>query len=298
MRGCLFCLLFCLLSMPSALAAKADVRMQLELPVVQNDYDPYRAVQQALDILWQRLLPSSQPPPHVSPNQALALTRELKEDRAQALIRIRFDRQAVFAYLQKHHIAYLAQPLYVQLVLQVSDRQGMLNAEVLAQVDQQCRQQLAAMGVQTSLQAKQRFLLQWQALSDTEVQLVAQSNAANRVSQRHISLSAEPLAAWCVQEVAVWRDAQAKLPDAQTMPLLESQSLVLEVQRVQSLSEQVVLEQSLQGLAMVQAIQPVFLTASLQRYRLLVRGEVQDLAVYLQQQGWIINKMEQVWQLQ
>jgi len=276
-RGCVLLCLFVLL--PNTVTAAEDFRLRVEIvnhETLGNRPDLVAAMRQAIPLLWDRLIPRSQRA--MAENLTGSLNMVSRIVPGEKMTMVEFDHQAVFAYLSRSHISYLATAPGFRLDIQMQNSVGLPMLQSKNLIEQYARHLTSHWGIDSSVMAPS-LILDWQWLDATHVRLDASGDSRlqpfNEVRDTGNSDALVFLQAWLEETLLRARDAYAFAPGAVAgIPQQGGENLTawLFVDRSLSLGEQVVLEDALQSDPRILQLIPYSYSNQGLRYRIMLKG--------------------------
>ena len=287
--------------------AQADSRMIVEVQVDEEGRVPsvQEAIQQALPLLWDRIVDSKA---RGSLSDSMKATPFLQRvlPRSDG-VQVSFNEARVWQYLDQQEIPYLKEAPRINLMIQMSNQSGSSMPQTEERLRANAESIAEARGVLLS-ESGPALIVVWQWLDNTQVNLVVRGNTAlAEFSETRKIETGDPLLQlqiWMGEILLAARDTYIVGPLQTDMtPPQEKRygglEIMLTVEQSAALPAQVALEDALRQHEKVEAIIPVYLSASSRHYRLRLKGEGD---VWVQQwfqrrgmqalptpQGWLVR---------
>ncbi|MDX8389628.1 MAG: hypothetical protein R8M38_03965 [Mariprofundaceae bacterium] len=284
---------FTLLLLVSPLSM-ADERLEV---VLTDHLKVSGAVEKALPILWQRLLPIAANGTMEPVADAQRLMRRIVPGHESILVG--FDRDAVFHYLRQHDIPYLVVQPAFHLTLEMLNSLGDSMPQSQALISEHAKSLAMQWGITLDERAP-RLSLTWQWLANHEIELrVLTTGKMVEFSEMRPANAEDPLTQlnqWLEEVLLKARDAYAYQPSEQadlmgTFPGIQ----LLTIERVLSLSAQVEIEHALQADPRITIMLPYQYAHQHQRYQLQLNGDDHWLADWFAQRHYHLAKVDHGW---
>ncbi|MDQ6967115.1 MAG: hypothetical protein Q9M14_00350 [Mariprofundaceae bacterium] len=262
-----------------------------------------KQVEQALPILWDRIITQQARPTMPNNIKAMTLLRSVHPQQGGSIIQ--FNPERVWARLEQENIPHIRTIPSFNLRIELinafgSSMQGSKN-ELLAYAHEQS----AALGILLKANAPLLAIrIQW--LDDIQVQLSARGQSRlNEFSETRNLDMGDPfvqLKSWIVQTMFRARDAyvwQPKIVTATGDAATPTFSLHLSIEQKASLSEQIALETALKADPRVQGLLPSYLNARSREYTIqLKQNDDSWIADWFAQRGMLATPNAQGWLIQ
>ena len=303
LKALLLC--FCLLLHTGLAQSQEDPRFSVQLAFENGNTPTLREqVNQALPVLWQRIIPKQALQRIPDTANAMTLLQRVRPEQGGSLIT--FNPARVRAHLEQKQIAYIRSLPVFNLQVHLINAFGNSMQSSERQLLSYAHEQAEALGVQFTAQAPLLDIrIQW--LDDIQVQLSArgQSRLSEFSETRSLDMGDpfKQLQQWIIETVIRARDAyawqeqatqaQADIPDNKAL------LVHLLVQKQASLSEQVALETALKRDPRVQSVVPTYLNAHSREY--IVRLKQHDeswIEDWFAQRGMLATPDAQGWLIQ
>jgi len=274
-------LLIAAMTLFSAVAhAQSDSRMVVEITADEQGVMPTvkEAIQQALPILWDRLI---EPEARASLSDNMRATpfvlRVLPQhDR----IRVTFNQERVWQYLDEKNIAYRKEPPRFSLHTRMINSNGSDMPKTAEALQAYASGRAATYGVLIEPDAPS-LTMKWQWLDRSRLYLKVEGDSAlDGYSETRTLASEDALAqleSWVDALLTKMRDAsqpngEMVETDASATEPANELELRITIDQPSTLSAQVVLEEALRHEASVKSVIPVLLSANRRQYRILLHA--------------------------
>lgn len=267
-----------LLAAPAVSWAQEDARMQVHIaPQEGESLSLQQAMQQALPMLWDRIVVRADR--DLLPNKLNPAQFMLKAAPQGNAFIIEFNADRVWPYLDRVHAHYLKQEPALNPDIRVYNLQGLDMAESEQSLLSDLQDHAANWGIRLDAQAP-TLVLSWQWLDNNQIALSMRGHPSIPEQQTIFTLQpGDPLpqlAAWQSEALLQGRDAivsqQAEATPAQEAQAAQTLEVILHIHRQAGLAAQTTLESMLAHDSHVTAITPVYLSTSVQRYRLTLNA--------------------------
>ncbi len=261
--------------------ADTDSRMIVEVAANEQGQVPavQEAIEQALPVLWDRVVEDSA---RMSLSDKIKGTPFLLRVVPHAGgVQVTFNSQRVWQYLDEHEIAYLKEAprlnLQIQMINQDDNRMPKTAGAILSYGEE-----IALARGMVLDQHAPALVANWRWLDASQIYLSVQgSSILAGYSETRSVETGDPLAqlqAWVKELLLKVRDTKSTdvvgvVAGAAVQKHDDGIEFVLTIEQASSLSEQVVLEDSLRQNSRVKAMIPVYLSRTSRQYRMLLQGE-------------------------
>jgi len=288
--------------------AETDPRMVVEVPADERGNMPpvQEAIQQALPLLWDRVIESS--------------VRATVSDKTKATpfllrvvphaggVQVTFNQQRVWQYLDQQQIGYLKEAPRLGLQIRMINQNDTEMPKTASALYAHAEKFASARGVIIDSNAP-LLTLSWRWLGARQVHLSVSGNPAlEPLSGMRELDKGDPLVqlqAWLEELLLKARDGSGSR-DPETVVAQPSREvrdggieLLLTIEQPATLPEQVVLEEALRQHDRVKSLIPVHLSAGSRQYRLLLMGENDNwLQTWFSRRGMQAYPTPEGWRVQ
>jgi len=300
--------LFFLFSLMPHAYAEPDSRMVVEIQADEEGRVPsvQEAIQQALPLLWDRLV-DSKARESLSDNMKATPFLQRVLPRGDG-VQVSFNEARVWQYLDQQKIPYLKEAPRINLMIQMSNQNGADMPQTVELLRANAESVAEARGVLLS-ESGPVLIVAWQWIDNSQVNLVVRGTTAlAEFSEARKIGTGDPLSqlqSWMEEVLLTARDANISNPDQTVaMPSLKKKrdggiEVLLTIEQSATLPAQVALEDALRQHEKVESIIPSYLSAVSRQYRLQLKGEedawVQEwfqrrgMQVLPTPQGWLVR---------
>ncbi len=300
--GLLLLLVTCL--PPSALAAE-DIRMKVEIArqgTAGARPSLVAAMRQAVPTLWDRLIPREWRAEAENLTGTLNMVSRIVPARSTTLVE--FNRQAVFDYLGRSHIAYLATVPGFHLAIRMQNSVGMPMHQTEGLLEQYALKIAVRWGIGLS-ETVPELIINWKWIDASRVQVTIRGDTRLHVSGQIRDIAGEDpleyMQDWLEELLLQARDGYAFTPGERQEKAgqqTESLAIWLFLDRPLSLGEQVVLEDAIRSDSRVLRLIPHTYSNQRLRYRLVVRGlNASWVAEWFRQRDFQVTPVTGGWNL-
>lgn len=306
MKRWLLCGLAMLVLLGGAQMAGGDMRLQVEVvPDEENGSvqalrtDVKKAVELALPVLWDRLIPVHAR--HDMPEDAQGLGLLLRASPTADGMNITFNRSRVWQYLKKRNVPFIDAPPAFNVIVHMYNLAGIAMPQSAALLAGYAREEAARWGYEVREDAP-ALVLNWRWQDQQQVSLSVRGNSRlPEFAETRMLEAGDPLPqmqAWLLEVMLKARDAYASdamiadsaavataggAPDAGgagvatgTLPgvsvPMSGLERMLTINRHATLPEQVLFEDALRRHPRVAALVPYLLSNNVQQYRLVLKS--------------------------
>jgi len=263
------------------------------------------AVQQALPILWDRIVMRSARQSVPADVRGTSLLMRAIPDASG--VQVEFHPDRTFEYLKQNNIEYIEQQPKLRLMIRLWNQNGVemvQSAQLLRQEAEDAAQQWG-IGLEEDAPA---LVLNWRWLDATTVSLMARGNTAlpeaGETRDFRVGDPLEQLRSWMVETLVAARDADAaarqtvaaEATPAGKVRTADGIKAILIVERPATLAEQVILEEALEKHPAVKAVVPKFLSHDSRQYLLYLKGSNDEwVAAWFRKRGMQVAPTPQGW---
>jgi len=259
--------------------AQNDPRMSIdvgkgrqgEMPSVKD------AVQQALPLLWDRVLPVKA---RSSVSDNINATSFLQRVVPSAdSVQVIFNEERVWNYLDQQQIVYLKDAPHLNLQIQMYNQNDVAMSQTVSALQRYAEGVAAARGIVLDPAAVQ-VSATWRWMDASQIVLMVRiGNDAEPVSDTRQLSGGDPLVLlqkWLEELMLGLRDSSFAGGNEPVIEQANPQApvgynVLLTIESPASLPEQIVLEEALRQSSRVRSLTPVYLSASSRQYRLVLK---------------------------
>jgi len=300
--GLLLLLVVCL---PPSASATEDLRMKVEIAkqgTAGARPSLVAAMRQAVPTLWDRLIPRQWRAKAGNLTGTLSMVSRIVP--ARSTILVEFNRQAVFDYLGRSHIAYLAAVPGFHLAIRMQNSVGMPMHQTERLLKQYAQEVAAHWGIGLSETAPE-LIIGWKWIDASRVQVTIGGDTRLHVYGQIRDIAGEDpleyMQGWLEELLLQARDGYAFIPGERQGKVgrqTESLAIWLFLDRSLSLGEQVVLEDAIRGDSRVMRLIPHTYSDQRLRYRLVVRGlDASWVTAWFRQRDFQVTPVTGGWNL-
>ncbi len=294
-----------LIWLPTVAMSAEDFRMTVEIPAEgKASAQPSLAavMRQAVPVLWDRLIPQEE---RVKAKVLTGTPRMVSRIvPAKDVTRVEFDRQAVFDYLGRAHMAFMASPPVFHLAIKMRNSVGMPMPQTEALLLQYAEDMARRWGFRLSVSAPE-LVINWIWVDAHRAMLSLEGAAAppDAVEQERDIGEEDPLAfmqAWLKTILLDTRDRLGASHNQKKAIPQDGRTIVwLLIERPLSLGEQAVLEDAIRSDPRVVRLIPHTYSHQRLRYRLIVAGQdTAWVAEWFRQRAFQVSPAPDGWHLQ
>lgn len=284
--------------------AQNDTRMVVEIPANEHgEFPPVRdAIQSALPQLWDRILPAaSRSSVSDDTNATQFLLRVVPQSKSMQVI---FNEQRVWQYLDEKQIAYLKEPVHLNIRFQMLNQNDQPMPKTAEALQAYALQFAPDRGIVVDQQSPM-ITASWRWLDASQVSMYVQGEGmAESMAETRLVDARDPivkLQAWVAELMLRLRDggvAGSAAADAQMVdPYAQSVAgTLLTIEQQAPLPEQVVLEEALRQDHRVKSITPTYLSAASRQYRLQLKDNDDSWIVsWFRRRGMLAQPVPEGW---